>query len=164
MKSEIEQPKRDLMIGPGLGNTHMNHCPFCNMDNSKIILANDHATAIHDSHPVTPGHSLIIPKRHIALFFETTREEQMAMLDLLAGMRELLLEANHSRPPFPKERSTPDAFNIGINDGAVAGQTVPHLHIHLIPRYAGDTDDPRGGVRWIMPEMAPYWKKKCSLT
>ena len=69
------------------------------------------------------------------------------MFDLLAGMRQLLL----------KERS-PDGFNIGINDGAAAGQTIMHLHIHLIPRYTGDTADPRGGVRWIMPEKAPYWK------
>jgi diadenosine tetraphosphate (Ap4A) HIT family hydrolase len=141
-------------------NNNMQACPFCNIENSKIILANDHATAIYDDHPVTPGHSLIVPKRHIALFFEATREEQMAMLDLLAGMRELLLGSNPSPPPFAKGRSTPDAFNIGINDGAAAGQTVPHLHIHLIPRYAGDTADPRGGVRWIMPEKAPYWKKK----
>ena len=83
----------------------------------------------------------------------------MAMLDLLAGMRELLITPLN--PPFDKvgSLSVPDAFNIGINDGAAAGQTVAHLHIHLIPRYAGDTADPRGGVRWIMPEMAPYWKK-----
>ena|ERR1039457_7093265 len=138
----------------------MKACPFCNIENSKIILTNDLATAIYDNHPVTPGHSLIVPKRHIALFFEATREEQMAMLDLLAGMRELLL--NPPQPPFDKvaSLSVPDAFNIGINDGAAAGQTVLHLHIHLIPRYAGDTADQRGGVRWIMPEKAPYWKKK----
>jgi diadenosine tetraphosphate (Ap4A) HIT family hydrolase len=123
-------------------------CPFCNPDKSRIILANDHAMAIYDGFPVTPGHSLIVPKRHIASFFEATREEQTAMLDLLAETRQLLL----------KERS-PDGFNIGINDGTAAGQTVMHLHIHLIPRYAGDTADPRGGVRWIMPEKAPYWKK-----
>jgi diadenosine tetraphosphate (Ap4A) HIT family hydrolase len=124
-------------------------CPFCNPDKSRIILANDHAMAIYDGFPVTPGHSLIVPKRHIASFFEATREEQAAVLDLLAEMRQLLL----------KERN-PDGFNIGINDGTAAGQTVMHLHIHLIPRYAGDTDDPRGGVRWIMPEKAPYWKKQ----
>jgi diadenosine tetraphosphate (Ap4A) HIT family hydrolase len=139
---------------------NMNACPFCNMENSKIILANDHAIAIYDGFPVTPGHTLIVPKRHIVLFFEATREEQSAMLDLLAEMRLLLLDANPSQPPFAKGRSIPDAFNIGINDGAAAGQTVMHMHIHLIPRYAGDTDDPRGGVRWIMPEKAPYWKKQ----
>ena len=124
-------------------------CPFCNPDKSRIILANDHAMAIYDGFPVTPGHSLIVPKRHIASFFEATREEQTAMLDLLAEMRQRLLA----------ERN-PDGFNIGINDGTAAGQTVMHLHIHLIPRYAGDTADPRGGVRWIMPEKAPYWKKQ----
>lgn len=124
-------------------------CPFCNLDKTRIIIANDHAIAFHDGFPVTPGHSLIVPKRHIASFFEATREERAAMLNLLAEMRQLLLE----------ERK-PDGFNIGINDGTAAGQTVIHLHIHLIPRYAGDTADPRGGVRWIMPEKAPYWKKQ----
>jgi diadenosine tetraphosphate (Ap4A) HIT family hydrolase len=129
----------------------LNHsiCPFCNPDKSRIILSNNHAIALYDGFPVTPGHSLIIPKRHIASFFEATREEQVAMFDLLAEMRQLLLKEND-----------PDSFNIGINDGLAAGQTVMHLHIHLIPRYAGDTEDPRGGVRWIMPEKAPYWKKQ----
>jgi diadenosine tetraphosphate (Ap4A) HIT family hydrolase len=126
----------------------MRYCLFCTPDSFKAIRTNDHAVAIYDGYPVTPGHTLIIPRRHIASFFEATCEEQLAMLDLLAEMRWLLLS----------ERS-PDGFNIGINDGTAAGQTVMHLHIHLIPRYAGDTEDPRGGVRWIMPEMAPYWKK-----
>lgn len=123
-------------------------CPFCNLDKSKIIQSNDCSMAFNDGFPVTPGHSLIIPRRHIASFFEATREEQTAMLDLLAEVRQLLISEHN-----------PDGFNIGINDGAAAGQTVMHLHIHLIPRYAGDTEDPRGGVRWIMPEKAPYWKK-----
>ncbi len=129
-----------------IANHHI--CPFCNPDKSRVIVANDHAMAIYDGFPVTPGHSLIVPKRHIASFFEATGEEQAAMLDLLTEIRQLLL----------KERS-PDGFNIGINDGTAAGQTIMHLHIHLIPRYTGDTEDPRGGVRWIMPEKAPYWKK-----
>lgn len=123
-------------------------CSFCTPDSSKAILANAHSIAVSDGYPVTQGHSLIIPKRHIASFFEATREEQASMLDLLAETRELLL----------KERN-PDGFNIGINDGTAAGQTVMHLHIHLIPRYSGDSEDPRGGVRWIMPKKAPYWKK-----
>ena len=135
-------------------------CPFCTLDTTRIIAANGHAIAIYDGFPVTPGHMLIIPKRHIASFFEATSDEQAAMLDLLAEMRKLLL--NPSQPPFAKGRSLqiPDGFNIGINDGIAAGQTVMHLHIHLIPRYAGDAADPRGGVRWIMPETAPYWKKQ----
>jgi diadenosine tetraphosphate (Ap4A) HIT family hydrolase len=123
-------------------------CPFCNLDKFRIIKANDHAIAFPDGFPVTPGHTLIVPKRHISSFFDVSSEEQAALIDLLAEMRKHLLE----------ERS-PDGFNIGINDGAAAGQTIVHLHIHLIPRYAGDIDDPRGGVRWIMPEKAPYWKK-----
>lgn len=123
------------------------NCPFCYPDSCKIILINTHAIAIHDGFPVTSGHALILPKRHIASFFEATKEEQAALFDLLAEMQQII-----------QAELTPDGFNIGINDGAAAGQTVMHLHIHLIPRYLGDTEDPRGGVRWIMPEKAPYWK------
>lgn len=112
-------------------------------------MANDHAIAFFDGFPITPGHCLIVPRRHISSFFETTKEEQAALFELLGEMRQRLLT----------ERS-PDGFNIGVNDGAAAGQTVMHLHIHLIPRYAGDTEDPRGGVRWIMPVKAPYWKNR----
>lgn len=125
------------------------HCPFCQFDPAKVLLENDLAFAFYDGFPVTLGHTLVVPKRHVPSFFEITREEQAALFDLVGRVRELILE----------ERS-PDAFNIGINDGVAAGQTVLHLHIHLIPRYAGDTEDPRGGVRWIMPVKAPYWKKR----
>ena len=124
-------------------------CPFCHPDLSKVLVSNEHALAFPDGFPVTPGHSLIVPKRHLVSFFEATREEQAALLDLLGEVRQLLLA-----------KRNPDGFNIGVNDGCAAGQTVMHLHIHLIPRYAGDTEDPRGGVRWIMPEKAPYWKKR----
>ena len=96
---------------------------------------------------MSPGHSLIIPKRHIASFFEASRDEKVSCLDLLTEMQEILIRERH-----------PQGFNIGINVGEAAGQTVMHLHIHLIPRYIGDRDDPRGGVRWIIPEKAPYWK------
>ena len=135
----IDKSKIDLNVSS---------CPFCNLDNSRIILENTHAIAFHDGFPVTSGHSLIVPKRHMASFFEAAGEEQAAMFDLLSEMRQQL-----------QLELCPDGFNIGINDGTAAGQTVMHLHIHLIPRYAGDTEDPRGGVRWIMPEKAPYWKK-----
>ena len=124
-------------------------CPFCNPDPSTILAANDHALAFLDGFPVTPGHFLVVPRRHMVSFFEASGEELTGMFDLMAKVREKLLA----------ERS-PDGFNIGVNDGPAAGQTVMHLHIHLIPRYAGDTKDPRGGVRWIMPEKAPYWKKR----
>lgn len=121
-------------------------CPFCCLKEVRIAVSNSHALAIYDGFPVSPGHTLIIPKRHVASFFELTRQEQESMLDLLTEMRQrLLTECN------------PDGFNIGINDGGAAGQTVMHLHIHLIPRYAGDQPDPRGGVRWIFPDRAKYW-------
>lgn len=102
---------------------------------------------IYDSFPVSPGHMLIIPKRHIASFFETTELEQSDLFKMLAEARELALKEHN-----------PNGFNIGINDGAAAGQTVMHLHVHLIPRYTGDSPDPRGGVRWIFPDKAMYWK------
>lgn len=124
-------------------------CPFCSIDESKITLANNHAIAIYDGYPVSPGHSLIIPKRHLAGFFEATKEEQLALLDLINEMQKIL-----------KAERNPDGFNIGINVGEAAGQTVMHLHIHLIPRFAGDQPDPRGGVRWIFPEKADYWTNR----
>ena len=124
-------------------------CPFCTLQPEATVAGNALAVAVYDGFPVSPGHALIIPRRHIASLFEATADERGALLDLLAETRGLLLQRFH-----------PDSFNIGINDGPAAGQTVMHLHIHLIPRYGGDTADPRGGVRWIMPEKAPYWKKK----
>lgn len=129
-------------------------CRFCNLEAGAVLLSNDHAIAVLDGFPVTPGHSLIVTRRHIASLFEATGEEQAALFDLLARVRQLLLF-----PGTAGAGALPDGFNIGINDGREAGQTVMHLHVHLIPRYAGDTEDPRGGVRWIMPVKAPYWKK-----
>ena len=123
-------------------------CPFCTLNPYSVIFKNDYAQAVYDDFPVTLGHALIIPVRHIASFFDATGVEREALFDLLGQVRVELLD-----------KYRPDGFNIGINDGATAGQTVMHLHIHLIPRYSGDTEDPRGGVRWIMPEKAPYWKK-----
>jgi diadenosine tetraphosphate (Ap4A) HIT family hydrolase len=133
-------------------------CPFCTLDLTRIVTSNNHAFAIMDGFPISPGHALIIPKRHIASLFEATRDERDALFDLVEQVRQSMLEVNPSRLPFLKGRSEiPDGFNIGINDGAAAGQTVMHLHIHLIPRYAGDQTDPRGGVRWIFPDKADYW-------
>ncbi|WP_136525954.1 HIT family protein [Geomonas ferrireducens] len=125
-----------------------NACPFCTLDPAEILLENDHAIAFYDRFPVTPGHALVVPRRHVDSFFEITGEELAALWELLGRVREHLIA-----------KRSPDAFNVGINDGVAAGQTVMHLHIHLIPRYSGDTEDPRGGVRWIMPVKAPYWKK-----
>lgn len=118
-------------------------CVFCCC--REYVSENNLAFAIYDKYPVSPGHMLIIPKRHVSSFFETTAEEKVALLDLLAECREALINERH-----------PDGFNIGINDGQPAGQTVMHLHIHLIPRYTGDIENPRGGVRGVIPEKRVY--------
>jgi diadenosine tetraphosphate (Ap4A) HIT family hydrolase len=123
-------------------------CPFCSLDAERILAGNDLAVVIRDGFPVSPGHTLVIPRRHVASWFETTPEEQRAVLGLL-GEAKQQLDAAHA----------PAGYNIGINDGPAAGQTVRHLHLHLIPRYDGDTEDPRGGVRWVFPHRAAYWKE-----
>ena len=112
-----------------------------------MVERNEHGLTVLDAYPVSPGHTLIIPHRHMGSFFELAPEERDGLLALLNQARATL---EHSHPK-------PDGYNIGINDGSAAGQTVPHLHIHLIPRYAGDIEDPRGGVRWVMSEKARYW-------
>ena len=109
-------------------------------------MENDHAVVIRDGFPVSEGHTLIIPKRHLSSWFETQAIEKAALLHAMDEVKQLL-----------DEQFAPDGYNVGINDGEAAGQTVLHLHIHLIPRYKGDSDDPRGGVRWIMPDKAKYW-------
>ncbi len=109
-------------------------------------MANNLAIAIRDGFPVSPGHTLVIPKRHVATFFDTSTEERLAMFELMDKTKHEI-----------DAELRPAAYNIGVNDGPAAGQTVPHLHIHLIPRYEGDDSDPRGGVRRIFPKKAKYW-------
>ena len=122
-------------------------CPFCTMPTERIIGSNDFGMTIRDGFPISPGHTLIIPKRHVGSWFEISKDEQSGLLALLERAKtDLQIEFS------------PDGYNIGINDGPAAGQTVPHMHMHLIPRYKGDLDDPRGGVRWIIPEKAKYWE------
>jgi len=121
-------------------------CPFCNLQSNRIISESDYTLTIRDGFPVSEGHTLIIPKRHVQSFFELQAIERAAVLQAMDEAKEAL----------DKEFS-PDGYNIGINDGEAAGQTVMHLHVHLIPRYKGDTEDPRGGIRWIFPEKAKYW-------
>jgi diadenosine tetraphosphate (Ap4A) HIT family hydrolase len=126
-------------------------CPFCSLSLDRILLssASGSAIALRDAYPISPGHTLIVPRRHIGSFFEATAQERAELLGLLDEVK-LGLDAQFA----------PAAFNIGINDGPAAGQTVPHLHIHLIPRYVGDRTDPRGGVRWIIPDKADYWSTR----
>jgi diadenosine tetraphosphate (Ap4A) HIT family hydrolase len=123
-------------------------CLFCRVPAEQILIERPLALAARDSYPVSKGHTLIIPRRHVASFFETTEEERLAMMKLLDEAR-TLLDREHR----------PDGYNIGVNSGAAAGQTVMHVHMHLIPRYAGDRPDPRGGVRWVLPEKAAYWEQ-----
>ena len=124
-------------------------CPFCTLPADRIVASNELAVVIRDGFPISPGHTLIIPMWHFGSFFEATADECNSMLALLdQARREIATELS------------PDGFNIGINDGAAAGQTVGHLHIHVIPRYLGDLADPRGGVRWIIPDKADYWTYK----
>ena len=124
-------------------------CPFCDRDAARELFVGRLAFAMLDGYPVSPGHVLIIPRRHCASWFNATAAEREEMLSLL-DQAKVLVEQRHS----------PAAFNIGINDGAAAGQTIPHLHIHLIPRYTGDVPDPRGGVRWVLTERTDYWSGK----
>lgn len=121
-------------------------CLFCRLPASRVLLRNTAAIAIRDGFPVSPGHTLVIPVRHIESFFDTTAGERSAMFELLNASRQQL-----------QTEFAPSGYNIGINDGAAAGQTIHHLHMHLIPRFPGDSTDPRGGVRWVIPEKAHYW-------
>ncbi len=120
-------------------------CPFCTPAPSDIVLANDLAYARFDLYPVSPGHLLAIPFRHVASFFEATAAEQAALLSLVHDARRLL-----------DERYAPDGYNIGVNIGAAAGQSVMHLHLHVIPRYVGDMEEPKGGVRGVIPGKRGY--------
>ncbi len=122
-------------------------CPFCTLPAERIIQENEHCVLVLDAYPVSQGHSLIIPKKHVASWFDITTVERDSMMSLLDRAREKAIS-----------ETSPDGFNIGINDGAAAGQTVPHLHMHLIPRYTHDQPDPRGGIRWVIPGKAKYWK------
>jgi len=132
-----------------MGSVKDKGCPFCTLRQDRIIRSDDLTITFKDGFPVAPGHTLIIPKRHVGSFFQITLDERLAIFDALTAAKDSL-----------QEEFSPEGFNIGINDGVAAGQTVMHLHIHLIPRYVGDMEDPRGGVRWIFPEKADYWSDK----
>jgi diadenosine tetraphosphate (Ap4A) HIT family hydrolase len=123
-------------------------CPFCYPAQENLVADNTYAVARWDGFPIAEGHTLIIPRRHVASFFECTIEERMAMISLLDVIKEKI-----------DRLYNPDGYNIGLNNGEAAGQTVMHVHMHLIPRYAGDKPDPRGGVRWIFPDKAAYWTR-----
>ena len=118
-------------------------CIFCG--EPEFVIENELAFAHYDSYPVNRGHCLIIPRRHVAEYFQATAEEKAAIWALVDEMKTII----------DKEFS-PDAYNIGVNIGEAAGQSVPHVHIHIIPRYKGDMEDPRGGVRGVIPHKQKY--------
>lgn len=120
-------------------------CPFCNMPNENIIIQNKHCYAIFDKYPVNKGHMLIIPFRHFDNYFDATKEEKVSILDLIDEAKEFL-----------DKKFKPDGYNIGVNIGKYAGQTIFHVHIHLIPRYKGDMENPKGGVRGVIPDKMAY--------
>src|SRR5262245_16299651 len=121
-------------------------CPFGRLEKSRLTLENESAGAFPDGFPVAEGHTLVVPRRHIASLFDLPSEEQAALWKLVASVRGKLLA-----------ELKPDGFTVGVNDGPAAGQTLLHAHVHLIPRRTGDVADPRGGVRWVLPAKAAYW-------
>jgi diadenosine tetraphosphate (Ap4A) HIT family hydrolase len=122
-------------------------CIFCReRDEPGLLAANDLAVAFPAGFPVSPGHALIVPRRHEPDFFSLSPDEQAAVVALVSPVRTAL-----------DGQFSPDAYNLGVNAGKAAGQTILHTHLHVIPRYAGDVAEPRGGVRWVLPETARYW-------
>ena len=121
-------------------------CPFCNADSQReLILESSTVYAMFGKFPVSNGHSLIIPKKHCADYFELTFTEQSACWLMVNKVEKILMKKFH-----------PDGFNVGINIHEAAGQTVSHVHIHLIPRYKDDVKEPRGGIRGVVPERKNY--------
>ena len=122
-----------------------NTCPFCAPPAHRVAFETEGTRALWDAFPVSPGHLLVIPKRHVATWYDAEPEERNELTNALDRARDVI-----------QERHQPDGFNIGINVGPAAGQTVFHLHVHVIPRYKGDVPDPRGGVRHVIPGRGNY--------
>lgn len=130
--------------------THL-QCLFCKPPGDRIFFGDELVFGLWDAYPASPGHALLIPRRHIPTWFEASAEERAALVSALDAAKAII-----------EKRHRPDGYNIGINCGAAAGQTIFHLHIHLIPRFQGDVADPRGGVRYVIPHKANYLKSSTS--
>lgn len=120
--------------------------PFHPIAPHRMLLETRRCVAFLDTNPVSKGHALVVAKTITASLFDLPAEVQAELWETVRRVREILME-----------RLRPDGFNIGVNDGEAAGQTVAHAHMHVIPRYRNDVADPRGGIRWIIPTKAPYW-------
>ena len=125
----------------------MTACALCDkIGSGQLIAENDHAVAFFDSYPLNPGHALVIPRAHAADLFDIDADARAAVW--------ALVDQVHAHV---KAEYQPDGFNIGLNVLEAAGQTISHAHVHIIPRNYGDVPDPRGGVRWVLPQRAAYW-------
>jgi len=124
-------------------------CIFCNLRDERIIYECNYTIAFIDTYPASPGHTLVVPKRHMPTYFDASEDEILAIGKAVQICKEFL-----------DNEFNPDAYNIGINNGEAAGQSIKHLHVHIIPRYKGDVEDPKGGVRWILKNKANYWDEK----
>jgi diadenosine tetraphosphate (Ap4A) HIT family hydrolase len=122
-------------------------CPFEDPPADRVFYQDDLIFCIWDAYPVSEGHALVVTRRHVATWFDASPEEQAA---LMRGVEIARAEIEKARKP--------DGYNVGFNAGEAAGQTVFHLHVHVIPRFRGDVEDPRGGVRWVVPAKAAYWE------
>lgn len=120
-------------------------CLFCELAQGPHEIENEFFYGRFDKYPVSPGHLLIIPKEHTETLFDLSEAARTALFQLMEQCKNLLEEKYH-----------PDGFNFGVNQGTAAGQTIPHLHLHIIPRYLGDQADPEGGVRGVIPEKQKY--------
>jgi len=121
-------------------------CPFCEPEPDRRWLEDSVAIALRDAFPVAEGHTLVVPVRHVASIFDLALAERADLWRLVGKARDRL-----------QQELRPHGFNIGLNGGCAAGQTVMHAHVHIIPRFLGDAPDPRGGIRWVVAERARYW-------
>ena len=126
-------------------------CPFCTIDAQRVFYTGEVVIGIWDADPASAGRALLRPKRHVASWFDATAQERAELAEATAVARDAILKRN-ARENLP----IPDGFNIGVNVGESAGQTVFHLHVHVIPRYRGDATDPRGGVRHVLSDKPNY--------
>ena len=126
-----------------------NPCLFCNIKESDLVKENDLAYASCDSYPVSEGHCLIIPKRHVKDYFDLSNDEIIACNDLIKKIKNEIIKKDNSVK----------GFNVGSNAGKISGQSILHCHIHLIPRRAGDVENPQGGVRSVIPSKQHYKRK-----
>lgn len=125
-------------------------CAFCRrIDAGDVLRADDGAVAFPDAYPLSEGHTLVVPRLHVEDLFAVGVATWTAVWALVRDVQRVLAD-----------RVPADGWNVGVNVGRAAGQTVPHAHVHVIPRRDGDVDDPRGGVRWVLPQRADYWTRR----